>query len=74
MVGLALGGQTVLMARTITAPLGPIQRADDRASVVERLVVLRRVAAVRGCDLPVYSDRRPGVPAQLTTRTASRRG
>jgi predicted amidohydrolase len=47
------------MARLITvgaAQLGPIQRADARASVVERMLVLMRKAHERGCDLVVFPE------------------
>lgn len=38
------------------AQLGPIQAADDRASVVERLLVLMRQAKDRDCDVVVYPE------------------
>jgi predicted amidohydrolase len=38
------------------AQLGPIQRADSRAAVVERLCALMRKAHARGCDLVVYPE------------------
>lgn len=47
------------MARLITvgaAQLGPIQRTDGRASVVERMLVLMREAHERGCDLVVFPE------------------
>ena len=47
------------MPRVITvgaAQLGPIQRADSRASVVERLCALMRRAHDKGCDLVVYPE------------------
>jgi len=47
------------MTRTIrvgAAQLGPIQRDDDRASVVARLIVLLREAAEARCDLVVYPE------------------
>ena len=47
------------MSRIITvgaAQLGPIQRADSRADVVERLCALMRKAHARGCDLVVYPE------------------
>jgi len=47
------------MTRTVTvgaAQLGPIQRSDDRASVVERLRSLLREGADAGCDLVVYPE------------------
>ncbi len=47
------------MSRIITvgaAQLGPIQRADSRAHVVERLCALMRKAQARGCDLVVYPE------------------
>jgi predicted amidohydrolase len=47
------------MSRVITvgaAQLGPIQRADSRADVVERLCALMRKAHARGCDLVVYPE------------------
>ncbi len=47
------------MSRLITvgaAQLGPIQRADSRADVVERLCALMRKAHARGCDLVVYPE------------------
>ncbi len=47
------------MSRTITvgaAQLGPIQRADSRSDVVERLCSLMRKAHARECDLVVYPE------------------
>ena len=47
------------MSRVITvgaAQLGPIQRAESRAHVVERLCALMRKAHERGCDLVVYPE------------------
>lgn len=47
------------MPRIITvgaAQLGPIQRADSRASVVDRLLVLLRDGARHGCDLVVFPE------------------
>ena len=47
------------MSRVITvgaAQLGPIQRAESRAYVVERLCALMRKAHERGCDLVVYPE------------------
>ena len=47
------------LSRVITvgaAQLGPIQRADSRAAVVERLLALMRKAHDRGCDLVVYPE------------------
>ncbi|MFW2334457.1 N-carbamoyl-D-amino-acid hydrolase [Ilumatobacter sp.] len=47
------------MTRTLrvgAAQLGPIQRSDDRASVVSRLIVLLREAADAGCDLVAYPE------------------
>jgi predicted amidohydrolase len=47
------------MSRNITvgaAQLGPIQRAESRAQVVERLCALMRKAHARGCDLVVYPE------------------
>ena len=38
------------------AQLGPVQRADSRASVVARMIVLLREASVRGCDLVVFPE------------------
>ncbi len=59
MVRLAATGQTVGMTRNVTvaaAQLGPIQRADDRPAVVERLIALLREAAEAGADLVVYPE------------------
>jgi predicted amidohydrolase len=36
--------------------MGPIARADSRADVVERQLVMMRDAAERGCDLVVYPE------------------
>ena len=47
------------MSRPVTigaAQLGPIQRADSRADVVERLLVLLREGAEHGCDLVVFPE------------------
>ena len=47
------------MSRVMTvgaAQLGPIQRAESRAHVVERLCALMRKAHERGCDLVVYPE------------------
>ena len=47
------------MARILTvgaAQLGPIQRADSRASVVGRLIELLRQAAGHGCQLVVFPE------------------
>jgi N-carbamoyl-D-amino-acid hydrolase len=59
MVRPAEAGQTVPMTRTVTvaaAQLGPIQRVDDRAAVVDRLVALLHEASDAGCDLVVYPE------------------
>ena len=48
------------MTRIVTvagAQLGPVQLADDRASVVERMIVLLQEAASQGSDLVVFPDR-----------------
>ena len=47
------------MARVITvgaAQLGPIQRAEARAAVVERLIALLHKAHAKGCDLVVFPE------------------
>jgi predicted amidohydrolase len=47
------------MRRILTvgaAQLGPIQRADTRASVVIRMLALLRQAASHGCDLVVFPE------------------
>lgn len=47
------------MTRIVTvgaAQLGPVQLADDRASVVRRLVELLREGASHGCDLVVFPE------------------
>jgi len=47
------------MSRMMTvgaAQLGPIQRADSRASVVERMIALMREASRHGCDLVVFPE------------------
>ncbi|MEO6653069.1 MAG: nitrilase-related carbon-nitrogen hydrolase [Ilumatobacteraceae bacterium] len=47
------------MTRAITvgaAQLGPIQRSDDRASVVDRLIALLHRASAAKCDLVVYPE------------------
>ncbi len=59
MVRLSASGQTVRMNRTVrvgAAQLGPIQRTDERATVVERLIGLLHRAAEDGCDLVVYPE------------------
>ena len=47
------------MTRIVTvagAQLGPVQLADDRADVVERMIVLMREAASQGSDLVVFPE------------------
>lgn len=47
------------MSRTLTvgaAQLGPIARADSRASVVARMVALLEQASKRGCELVVFPE------------------
>ncbi|MBM3481180.1 MAG: N-carbamoyl-D-amino-acid hydrolase, partial [Alphaproteobacteria bacterium] len=47
------------MSRIITvgaAQLGPIQRADSRASVVARMVGLVRQAKAHGCDVVAFPE------------------
>lgn len=47
------------MSRIVTvgaAQLGPIQRGDDRTSVVARLLELLRQGAAAGCDLVVFPE------------------
>jgi predicted amidohydrolase len=47
------------MSRILTvgaAQLGPIQRAESRAAVVERLLTLMRRAHDKGCDLIVFPE------------------
>ena len=47
------------MSRIITvgaAQLGPIQKEDTRASVVDRLIALLRQARTHGCDLVVFPE------------------
>jgi hypothetical protein len=47
------------MTRIVTvggAQLGPVQLADDRASVVSRLIELLQQGASRGCDLVVFPE------------------
>lgn len=47
------------MSRLLTvaaAQLGPIQKADDRASVVQRMIALMREAKARGADFVVYPE------------------
>ena len=47
------------MSRVLTvgaAQMGPIQLADARPEVVERLVALLRSGAVAGCDLVVFPE------------------
>lgn len=59
MVRPADAGQTVPMTRIVkvaAAQLGPIQRSDDRADVVDRLVALLREAADGGSDLVVFPE------------------
>ena len=49
----------MLMKRTITvaaAQLGPIQKAEDRVSVVNRLLALMEKAHARGCQLIVFPE------------------
>ena len=38
------------------AQMGPIQRADDRAAVVERMIALLDQANAGGCDLVVFPE------------------
>ncbi|MGY2049646.1 N-carbamoyl-D-amino-acid hydrolase [Methylobacterium sp. JK268] len=42
--------------RTAAAQLGPIQRSEDRASVVARMIALLDDAAAQGADLIVYPE------------------
>ena len=47
------------MARVVTigaAQMGPIQRAEGRGQVIERLMALMRKAHDKGCDLVVYTE------------------
>ena len=47
------------MSRSIVAAaaqLGPIQRSDDRKSVVKRLIALLEEAASRGAELVVFPE------------------
>ena len=47
------------MTRTVTigaAQVGPIQLADTRSMVVERLISLLRQGADAGCDLVVFPE------------------
>ena len=47
------------MSRLLTvaaAQLGPIHRADDRASVVRRMIALMEQAKARGADFIVYPE------------------
>jgi len=47
------------MSRVLTvgaAQMGPIQLADARPEVVERLVALLRSGAAAGCDLVVFPE------------------
>ena len=47
------------MSRYLTvgaAQLGPIQKSDDRDSVVRRLIALLRQGAAAGCDLVVFPE------------------
>ncbi len=51
--------QTVRMTRIVRvggAQLGPVQREDTRAAVVERLIALLRQAGEAGCELVVYPE------------------
>lgn len=48
-----------LTPRLITvggAQLGPIQRADTRAAVVERLITLLREGHRKGCEIVVFPE------------------
>ena len=59
------------MARVVevaAAQLGPVQRGDSRADVVERMLVLLQVAAARGARLVAYPE------LGLTTFFPRRRG
>lgn len=42
--------------RVAGAQLGPIQKAESRETVVERLITLMQQAAAEGCDLIVYPE------------------
>lgn len=44
------------MVTVAAAQMGPIQRADDRASVVDRLMAMMREARAQGADLIVYPE------------------
>ena len=47
------------MSRYLTvgaAQMGPIQRADSRHAVVERLVAQLREAKRRGCELVIFPE------------------
>src|SRR6478735_11875738 len=47
------------MSRLLTvaaAQLGPIHRADDRASVVRRMIALMHQAKARGADFVIYPE------------------
>jgi hypothetical protein len=47
------------MTRVLTvaaAQMGPVERADSRASVVERLLTMLRAAAARGAELVVFPE------------------
>ena len=47
------------MSRIVTVgacQLGPIQRADSRASVIKRMLDLLRQAGSHGCDLVVFPE------------------
>ena len=51
--------QNAGMTRIVTvagAQLGPVQLADDRASVVDRMIVLLQEAASQGADLVVFPE------------------
>ena len=50
---------TTRTSRTIVvgaAQLGPVQRTDDRTSVVSRMITLLHEASSRGCDLVVFPE------------------
>ena len=47
------------MSRVLTvgaAQMGPIQQADTRTQVVERLIVLLRSGSAAGCHLVVFPE------------------
>ncbi|MBN8997055.1 MAG: N-carbamoyl-D-amino-acid hydrolase [Rhizobiales bacterium] len=44
------------LVKVAAAQMGPIQKADDRQTVVARMVELLRKAAEAGCDLVVYPE------------------